>query len=460
MLQVILSPGLENLMPILTSAQERFRFRYRFEQIDERHFPSEGALLVVLASATPAFEDNLRMLGVRAHKQPLKVLVLRTEPGFDVEEAEKAWMDCEAVVGYDHVDRMLPGTLHELIRDLVERTAAPGATSDRVQVGSVLSLPGDQFDKHKFVSLFIGGTVETLIEVRRVLRVLRPLETEIKKHPFEESGSAKLFDVAVKEARSPKSSILGKLEETSDWGLIPPHLLVLGETGTGKTLLVRWLHRLRMQSRKWPDAVKESILQDLNCGGMSEKLLDAELFGGVAGAYTGLDQNSPGKIFCALHGTLFLDEIGELPAQTQAVLLKYLDNGEYYPLGWHGPRLKVATMVAAASNQPLEALVEQGRFRRDLYERFRFRIRLPSLRERMQHFETLVDFVLQNPSVNPLQNGGRWVKYISREALDHLKGCSWPGNFRELEQVLWRAVFEAADENRDTILPHHVRFSR
>jgi transcriptional regulator with PAS, ATPase and Fis domain len=240
---------------------------------------------------------------------------------------------------------------------------------------------------------------------------------------------------------------------------IAPHLLLLGETGTGKSLLARWLHRMRFEKvRDKKEERVQALFQDLNCGGLSPKLIDSELFGGVAGAWTSLTNNTPGKIFCACQGTLFLDEIGELPLSTQAVLLKFLDDGEYYPVGGHGEKLYIPTTVIAATNQPVEQLIAQGKFRRDLYERFRFRIRLPSLRERMDHFDHLVDFVLQNPSVNRETDGRRDVQAVSVRALDRLRRHPWPGNFRELEQVLWRAVSHARQEEKKTILPHHIVF--
>ena len=266
-------------------------------------------------------------------------------------------------------------------------------------------------------------------------------------------------------------SIVNKIrkeKENRKEGFIIPHLLILGDTGTGKTLLARWLHNHRFG---WNENMKDkekriidNSFQSINCGGIPESLMDSELFGGIKGAWTDLQRNVPGKIFSAFNGTLFLDEIGELSHKIQTTLLKFLDSSEYYPVGGHGETIYVPVTIIAATNQPVEKLVEEGKFRRDLYERFRFRIKLPNLRQRMDHFEHLVDFVLQNPQINGINSEDKSklshsvIKRISKQAMKKLKNNGWEGNFRELEQVLWKAVLSAGNEGRDIIQHHHINF--
>ena len=122
---------------------------------------------------------------------------------------------------------------------------------------------------------------------------------------------------------------------------------------------------------------------------------------------------------------MFLDEIGEMPLNTQSVLLKFRDEGEHQPVGWHGASLCMPVTVIAATNQPVDRLVAEGRFRRDLYERFRFRIRMPSLREQIDDLDQSADYVLQNPQTNrPGGSDGRTVNAISLSALERLRSYS------------------------------------
>ena len=340
-------------------------------------------------------------------------------------------------------------------------------------------MPEGEYAHHRFVGLFIVRMPEVMVNVRQVAEEMKyhnppPVQDRRLKHPFAARHVQQIFDDAVdavcgtggKRALSGQTArlpeVLGNFKGNRIDGYIAPHLLLLGETGTGKTHLARWLHRLRFVGLAHSDEdwqLVDSIFQDLNCGGISPNLIDSELFGGVAGAWTDLSRNTPGKIFCACHGTLLLDEISEMPLHTQTVLLKFLDNQEYQPVGWHGEKLFIPVTIMAATNQPIEKLVTEGKLRRDLYERFRFRVRMPSLRERIDDLDQFVDFVLQNPQLNrTVRKGRRTVNTISLHTLERLRSYSWPGNFRELEQVLWKAVFRAAHEGRDVLLPHHIIF--
>lgn len=413
-----------------------------------------------------------------------RAFVVSTGEDFDSDEAQKAWMHYSIVVGYELQNALSLEEVRVVLSEMVALAADRSGGELPRPVGSVLKMPAGEYERHKFVSLFIGGMREVLVNVRQVAEAMKQHNPSPKvsgklSHPFAEKSAHELFDEAVKEVhgyferqgQSPSSihpSIrrppkgmpkwLLELKENRATGYATPHLLLLGETGTGKSLLARWLHRMRFEGAADTDdwRLVDKIFQDFNCGGISPNLIDSQLFGGVAGAWTSLDHNTPGKIFCACHGTLFLDEIGTLPLQTQSVLLKFLDDGEYQPVGWHGERLFIPVTVIAATNQPIERLVAEGKFRLDLYERFRFRIRIPSLRERIDHFDHLVDFVLQNPQINPIADGERVVNAISPIALSRLRGYHWRGNFRELEQALWRAVFQAANEGSDIIQPRHI----
>ncbi len=304
------------------------------------------------------------------------------------------------------------------------------------------------------------------MEIRYIVETIQQYNPPIhpQQHPFWIISPNQLFDQTVDYVTEHNRLPTTLLSLNSNTSLSIPNILILGETGTGKTLLARFLHYKNYQGLCRNDAdwnFVDTLFQDLNCSAIPPELCDSELFGHVAGAYTDATRNNPGKIFCSCYGTLFLDEIGDMPLQVQAKLLKFLDDGGFYPLGWSGPKIYIPTTIIAATNQPIERLIEEGRFRRDLYERFRHKIRLPSLRERMDHFDALVDFVLQNPAYNPINDqGNRRVNYISAEALTLLRNYNYPGNFRELESILWKAIGNAISERSDIILPHHIKLPR
>ncbi len=207
---------------------------------------------------------------------------------------------------------------------------------------------------------------------------------------------------------------------------LPLSVLVTGETGTGKELVARALHR------ESPRARKPFIA--LNTAAIPSELLESELFGHEAGAFTGATRRHVGRFEQADGGTLFLDEIGDMPLSLQTRLLRVLAEDEFFRVGGR-TLIKVDVRVIAATHQPLEALVTDGRFRADLLHRLDVvRLPLPPLRERREdvpmlaaHFLAVAAGRLQAP-----------VKRITRPALERLHAHDWPGNVRELENLCWR----------------------
>lgn len=225
-------------------------------------------------------------------------------------------------------------------------------------------------------------------------------------------------------------------------------VLVLGETGTGKDLIARELHRLSpRQSRPFVT---------LNCGALAPGLAESEVFGHEKGAFTGALQRKLGRFELADKGTLFLDEIGELPLDTQVKFLNLLQRGEFERLGGSQTH-KADVRVIAATNRDLEELVEQGKFRADLFYRLNiFPIHVPPLRDRVEDIIPLVSHFVQKFRVR----FGKNIKAVSRESLSHLEKYSWPGNVRELEHVIERAVLltdgEILTVDLDVTRNHHV----
>jgi two-component system, NtrC family, response regulator HupR/HoxA len=218
-------------------------------------------------------------------------------------------------------------------------------------------------------------------------------------------------------------------------------VLLLGETGTGKELFARLLHD------NGPRRAAKFVAQ--NCGALTESLLESELFGHARGAFTGAAAERRGLLEEADGGTMFLDEVGEMSPAMQLRLLRVLQEGEVRRVGASSPR-KVDLRVIAATNADLEAEVQAGRFRRDLYYRLNvFPIRLPPLRERPEDIPALAEHFLRLYR----QRARRAVPSISPEALRCLRGYPFPGNVRELENEIERGV-ALADDGRPLEVEH------
>jgi PAS domain S-box-containing protein len=209
-------------------------------------------------------------------------------------------------------------------------------------------------------------------------------------------------------------------------------VLVTGETGTGKELIARAIHS---NSRR-----KDKPLIKINCAALPSGLVESELFGHEKGAFTGAIGRRIGRFELAQGGTIFLDEIGELPADAQAKLLRVLQEREFDRVGGTAP-IKVDVRILAATNRDLLGAVRAKTFREDLYYRLSvFPLQLPPLRDRKEDIPTLVHFFLRRFATQI----GRTIDSVSKTTLQKLEAYSWPGNIRELENVLERAVILAA----------------
>ncbi len=211
-------------------------------------------------------------------------------------------------------------------------------------------------------------------------------------------------------------------------------VLIEGETGTGKELVARSLHELS------PRAAGPFVA--VNCGALPDTLLEAELFGAKAGAFTGAVRDRPGRFAAARGGTLFLDEVGEMSEALQVRLLRVIQERTFQPLGSNREEALDARIVAA-TNKDLAAEVQAGHFREDLYYRLNVvRLHVPPLRERREDIPLLVEEFVDR--FNRLY--GRKVLGVTREALEALMAHDWPGNVRELENVVERAFAVCPEE--------------
>lgn len=208
-------------------------------------------------------------------------------------------------------------------------------------------------------------------------------------------------------------------------------VLLLGETGTGKEVFAQAIHHGSKRASK--------PFLALNCSAFGKELLESELFGYKAGAFTGASKDKPGLIEEADDGTLFLDEIGEMPMDLQAKLLRVLETSEFIKVG-DTKATKVDVRIIAATNSDLEQDVAEGRFREDLYYRLNvFTIRLPALRDRKKDIPAIAAYYLHFFA----GKGGKMVEGISKDFMEHLQQHGWKGNIRELKNIMERAVILA-----------------
>jgi two-component system response regulator AtoC len=206
--------------------------------------------------------------------------------------------------------------------------------------------------------------------------------------------------------------------------------LIQGETGTGKEVVARAIHR--------NSTFNNEPFVTLDCSSVVSSLIESELFGHMEGAFTGASRTQKGKIELAGNGTLFLDEIGELAYEVQGKLLGFLQRHEYMRLGGQ-ETLKSNCRILAATNRDLFSMVNQNEFRRDLFYRLRVVIiQLPPLRERLADIDELVEHFLQKMNMKLNTE----VLHVQDGVLERLKAHQWPGNVRELENVLVEAVVQ------------------
>ena len=263
---------------------------------------------------------------------------------------------------------------------------------------------------------------ELIIIIEKILQLQR-LEGEVDRLRSELSEKYTFGNII---GESPKIKKI--FEIISNVSNTEANILIQGETGTGKELVARAIH--------YNSARKDYPFIKVDCAALAETLLESELFGHEKGSFTGATRDRIGRFRTADHGTIFLDEIGNISLAVQAKLLRVLQDSEFEAVGSDEP-IKVDVRIIAATNANLEEHVEKGLFRRDLFYRLNvIRILLPPLRERIDDIPMLVSHFLSIHNKKNRKN----VEGVSRETLNKLMSYTWPGNIRELENVIERAV--------------------
>ncbi|MDJ1480937.1 sigma 54-interacting transcriptional regulator [Cytophagaceae bacterium YF14B1] len=266
-------------------------------------------------------------------------------------------------------------------------------------------------------------TLDRLLAFEQIEKLKEKLEQE-NHYLQEQVKTSANFEEMVGASRS----LLSVFDQVTQVACTDTSVLILGESGTGKELIARSIHNLSSR--------KSKLLVKVNCAALPAHLIESELFGHEKGAFTGAIDKRIGKFELAHQGSIFLDEIGEMPLELQAKLLRVLQEKEIERLGGRGP-IKTDVRIIAATNRNLEKEVAEGRFRLDLYYRLNvFPIALPALRDRSEDIPLLASFFAQKLC----KKIGKQFYGITEKAMGELLHYQWPGNIRELENIIEQAV--------------------
>lgn len=369
-----------------------------------------------------------RILVVDDDTDGLEVLEMRlTHAGYDVETADSAEKALSRVKAFD------PGMIVTDVRmsgmtglELLEKVRG---AMEGVEV--VVMTAHD--DMETAVSAMKSGAFDFLV---------KPVDPKtvqaLADRCFRERELVETTETPEAVAALPRSRLVGRdprmIEIYKTIGVLAANratVLIRGETGTGKEVIARGIHENSSHSGEPFIAV--------NCTALTDTLLESELFGHVKGAFTGATGSRKGYFELAGKGTIFLDEIGDTSPDFQTKLLRVLQERRFYPVGGEQPKATEARVIAA-THQPIEQLIDEGRFREDLYFRLKVvEIDVPPLRERPGDIEQVATALLGRIR----EETGRDVRRISDEAVARLQEYAWPGNVRELENALMRAAIVA-----------------
>jgi transcriptional regulator with PAS, ATPase and Fis domain len=278
------------------------------------------------------------------------------------------------------------------------------------------------------------GAITDISTIRNAFEEIQRLKDQLYKENLalrEEIDVTRMFEEIV--GSSPALQVV--LSQVAKVAPTDSTVLITGETGTGKELIARAIHKRSQRSSR--------AFVSVNCAAIPQDLIASELFGHEKGAFTGATQRRLGRFEAADGGTIFLDEVGELPAETQVALLRVLQEREFQRVGGN-ESLRTNVRVVAATNRKLEAAIEEARFREDLFYRLNvFPLKVPPLRERKEDIPLLVQYFVDRYATK----AGKRITGIAKRSLELLQSYAWPGNIRELQNVIERSVIVSDSEN-------------
>jgi len=447
-------------LPILKQAKLIGAF-YLENRLTPRAFTSDRvALLEVLASQAAISLENANLYsGLQRSEAYLaqgQSISHTGSFGWNVSNGEIYWSE-ETYTIFEY-ERALKPTLelvfqriHPEDRDLTQQTIdrATGARENFDHEHRLLMPDGSV--KHLHVSAralqtssgdleFVGAVTDVTAakqaraEIEKAFEEIKGLKDRLQNENValrEEIDRASMFEeiVGISPALHAVLSRVSKVAPTEST------VLITGETGTGKELVARAVHKRSQRSSR--------AFVSVNCAAIPRDLIASELFGHEKGAFTGATQRRLGRFELAEGGTIFLDEIGELPAETQIALLRVLQEHEFERVGGTGS-IRTDVRVIAATNRDLQAAIAGGAFRSDLFYRFNvFPIEVPPLRERREDIPVLVEYFIDRYA----RKAGKSIRGINKKSLERLQLYPWPGNIRELQNVIERSVIVCETEN-------------
>ena len=394
-------------------------------------------------------ETNDRLTESEAYLAEAQNLSHTGSFGWDISTGEQIWSEeTYRIFGYDPslkptaqlaLDRIHPEDLPRVRKvmagvsehgndvDVEHRLLMPGGLIKTIRV------LGHTSDNRVGKPMFLGAVTD-ISAIKNAFEQIETLKDQLYKENLalrEEIDVSRMFEEIV--GSSP--ALQAVLSQVAKVAPTDSTVLITGETGTGKELIARAIHKRSARSAR--------AFVSVNCAAIPQDLIASELFGHEKGAFTGATQRRLGRFEAADGGTIFLDEVGELPAETQVALLRVLQEREFQRVGGN-ESLRTNVRVVAATNRKLENAIEEGRFREDLFYRLNvFPLIVPPLRERKEDIPLLVQYFVDRFATK----AGKRITGISRKSLELLQSYLWPGNIRELQNVIERSVIVSDSEN-------------
>ncbi len=393
--------------------------------------------------AEEQLKNNERNLRTTIETIPAYVFSALPDGSFDF--ASQNWFDYsglspEEVYGWDWTDVVHPEDRDQAVEKWRESmaTGVPGENEHRVRQANgeyrwflarnaALRDENGHIIKWYVVLMDIENQKRTEARLLQALDEIKKLQNQLSKENIvlrEEVDRTSMFEEIVGASPALKA-VLARIDKVAPTDSI---VFITGETGTGKELVARAIHK------RSPRASRAFV--SVNCAAIPAPLIASELFGHEKGAFTGAHQRRLGRFELAEGGTIFLDEIGELPMETQIALLRVLQDQKFERLGGNQP-IRSNARVITATNRDLPAAIAAGSFRSDLFYRLNvFPIQIPPLRERQEDIPILVEYFIQRYA----SKLGKKIRSASRKTMDLLQSYSWPGNIRELQNVIERSI--------------------